>query len=33
MHKTSIEAHYLLGMSLINNNEFGPGIESLVRTL
>ena len=33
MHRTSIEGHYLLGMSLINNNEFNLGIDELSRTL
>ena len=33
MYRTSIEGHYLLGMSLINNNQFNLGIDELNKTL
>jgi tetratricopeptide (TPR) repeat protein len=33
IHRNAVEAHYLLGMSLINSNEFNLGIEELTHTL
>lgn len=33
LQKNSVEGHYLLGMSLINNNEFNLGIDELLHTL
>lgn len=33
VYRNSIEAHYLLGMSLINNNQFNLGIDQLTHTI
>jgi outer membrane protein assembly factor BamD (BamD/ComL family) len=33
LHRNSVEGHYLLGMSLINSNEFNLGIDELLHTL
>lgn len=33
LHRSSVEGHYLLGMSLINTNDFIGGIDELLLTL
>jgi hypothetical protein len=33
LHRSSVEGHYLLGMSLINTNDFVAGIDELLLTL